>query len=137
MTVLPAAPALARQDQAAPVRISADLRCVEDGGEITFSIRNLGKDPLEIMGDFHIFLSAVRPGSGQEPEGALFVFPAPGFDRIEPGQEVTFILPFGSDEPEEGGGATVEARRLIAGADIFFVGRERPVVRHFSFQACR
>lgn len=136
MTLLPAAPALARQDQAAPVRLSADLTCVEDGGEITLSIENLGKEPVEIMGDFHIFLSAVRPGAGQEPEGALFVFPAPGFDRIEPGQKVTFILPFGSDEPEEGGAASVEAKRLIAGAEIFFVGRQRPVVRHFSFQPC-
>lgn len=136
MTVLPSAPALARQDQAAPVRLTADLNCVENGGEITFSVENLGKQTLEIMGDFHIFLSAVRPGTGLEPEGALFVFPAPGFDRIEPGQEVTFILPFGSDEPEEGGGATVEAKRLIAGAELFLAGRERPVVRHFSFEPC-
>ena len=113
--------------QAAPVQIDASLSCVQGGVEVTFTIENLGDRVLDIQGDFHLFLTAVRPG-GQEPVGAVFVFPAPGFDQIPAGEERTFIVPISEVD--------VRAQRLILRSEVVFQGRSKPVKRHFSFSGC-
>ncbi len=121
--------------QAAPVRLLADLACTEHGGaEVTFTVRNLGRETLEIDPDFHLSLSAVRPG-GPELIGIVFVFPAPGFDVIAPGGESTFIVPIAAAEPGEPG-ATLQGRRLLLEAEVFLAGREHPARRIFSFPGC-
>ena len=128
----------ARQgSQAAPVRLTADLACLRDGGaEVTFTIRNLGRAPLAIDTDFHLGLELVRAG-GREPGPIVFVFPAPGFEVVPPGGERTFVVPMGDAEPGTGEpGADLSARRLILGAEVFFEGRTQPVRRHFSFPGC-
>ena len=123
--------------QAVPARLTADLACLRDGGAgVTFTIRNLGRAPLEIDADFHLGLELVRAG-GREPGPIVFVFPAPGFEVIPPGEERTFGVPMGDAEPGSGEpGVDLSARRLILGAEVFFEGRDRPVRRHFSFPGC-
>ena len=124
--------------QAAPVRLIADLACLRDGGaEATFTIRNLRRAPLTIDGDFHLGLEPVRAG-GRAPGPIVFVFPAPGFGVIPPGEERTFVVPMGDAEPGSGEpGVDLSARRLVLGAEVFLEGRDRPVRRHFSFPGCR
>jgi len=144
--------AAANESQAAPLRLTASVACLDTGLEITFTIENLSRETAVINPDFHLFLTAVQQG-GQQPLGALFVFPAPGFNEIPPGEERTFIIPFGDEEPGGGDGSggegegqfsvarrrsgnDADAQRLIIGAEVFLEGRERPVTRHFSFPAC-
>lgn len=125
----------AHRSQPAPVRLFADLECASGGGaNVTFTVRNIGKDTLTIENDFHLFLDKVGPG-GREPVSAVFVFPAPEFQVIAPGAAKTFLVPIGTGEEGEPG-ADLSARRLLLEAEIFFEGRDRPVLRHFSFAGC-
>ena len=129
-----ASPADART-QAAPVRLLADLTCPAGGGvDVTFTVRNLGKRTLTIENDFHLFLDKVGP-RGRESVSAVFVFPAPGFQVIPPGEKKTFLVPIGTAE-EGDPGADLSARRLLLEAEVFFEGREKPVRRLFSFEGC-
>jgi len=123
------------RDRSTPVRLFADLSCDPGGGaNVTFTVRNTGKRTLTIENDFHLFLDRVGPG-GREPASAVFVFPAPGFQVIAPGAEKTFLVPMGTGEAGEPG-IDLTARRLILEAEVFFEGRQRPVVRHFTFPGC-
>ena len=126
---------MAREGQAAPVRLLASLTCVEGGGaEVTFTVRNLGRESLDINPDFHLSLTAVRP-AGPEVVGIVFVFPAPGFDLIPPGGKSTFIVPIATADPGDPG-ASLQARRLLLEAEVFFAGRDHPARRVFSFPGC-
>jgi hypothetical protein len=121
--------------QAAPVRLLADLTCAQGGGaNVTFTVRNLGNRTFTIENDFHLFLDKVGPG-GRESVSAVFVFPAPGFEVIPPGEQKTFLVPIGTAEEGEPG-ADLSARRLLLEAEVFFEGREKPVRRLFSFEGC-
>ncbi len=146
-------PVLAAPGQAAPVRLSATLTCLPNGNaEVTFTVENLGRETLVIEPDFHLTLSAVRQG-GPEPVAILFVFPAPGFKEIPPGESRTFIVPIDVQEPGDGGGdggggeltvrqlrpqgsTSLNARRLLLEAEVFLLGRGHPVRRVFSFPGC-
>jgi hypothetical protein len=134
-----ASPAAARSpagvhSQAVPVKLLADLECAPvRGAEATFTIRNIGKRPLTLI-DFHLELTKVVAG-GQQGVGVLFVFPAE--PRIAPGEEQKFLLEIGTPFEDDPGVDLSDARRLILGAEVFFVERTRPaVVRHFSFPGC-
>ena len=122
--------------QAAPVKLAADLACLPGGGaEITFAVRNLGRETLTIADDLHLALGAVRCG-GQQPVTQLFVFPAPGLEVVRAGEERTFRVPVG--DAVEPGEPTVDlgARRLLLEAEVFVEGRAQAVTRHFSFPGC-
>lgn len=125
----------AERGQVAPLRLGADLACRPGGGaDLTLTIENLGAEPLTIA-DIHLALGAVRPG-GQEGISIVFLFPAPEAATVPPGGSQTFLVGFGDvfepgEEPPDLSGA-----RLILGVDVFLRGRDRPVVRHFSFPGC-
>ena len=128
--LIPAEPLLAGSGQATPVKMSASFDCNEFEIQITFTIANVGKEILDIT-DFHLLLAAVGP-DGPTPLGFLHITPAPEFDKISPGEEATFLLPFSREgEPED-----AEYRRLVVGAEILFEGRDKPVIRHFTFAPC-
>lgn len=118
---------------AAPVRMDAALACVAGGGaSVTFTIRNLGHTTLTIHDEFDLALSAVRPG-GPQPVVLAFVFPAPGFNVIAPGESKTFIVPMGGDGES---GVSLQARRLLLDASVWFEGRPQPVTKTFTFPGC-
>lgn len=128
-----ASPAAAdHRSQAAPVKLSATtLECVPGEANVkSFTVRNLGKRTLKIDEDFHLFLYKVGSG-GRELVSAAFFFVAPGFEVIEPGTAKTFRelgLPMKQRD--------LSARRLLVEAEVFFVGREKPVRHLFSFPGC-
>ena len=125
---------------AAPVRLTLDasLTCQAGGGaEVAFTITNHRAAEQHLRGDFHLFLGAVRAG-GLKLVSALFVFPAPGFDTIGPGEERTFVLPFGTAIPEAGEpGIDLSARRLVLDADVFVDGRDPAIHQTFTYPGCR
>lgn len=128
-------PDAAHRSQPAPVRLFADLECASGGGaNVTFTVRNVGRQTLTIDNDFHLFLDKVETGV-REPVSAVFVFPAPEFQVIAPGAAKTFLVPMGTGEEDEPG-ADLSARRLLLEAEVFFEGRDKPVRRHFSFAGC-
>jgi hypothetical protein len=127
--------ALAGAGRPSPVRLVADLTCVAGGGvEVTFTVRNLGRESVEIEPDFHLTLTAVR-SSGRNPIAIVFVFPAPGFDVIAAGDQSTFRVPIATAEPGDPT-AVLEARRLLVEAEVFLAGREHPARRVFAFPGC-
>lgn len=117
----------------APVHMDATLACVAGGGaSVTFTVRNLGHATLTIHDEFDLALSAVRPG-GPQPVALAFVFPAPGFDVIAPGESKTFIVPIGGDGESS---VSLQAKRLLLDATVWFEGRSQPVTRTFTFPGC-
>ncbi|HET9672562.1 MAG TPA: hypothetical protein VFQ40_06910 [Actinomycetota bacterium] len=127
-----AQPATARP---AAVRLRATLECIEGGGAwIGFTVRNVGPRTVRIDPDFHLQLEPVRPGP-VDSGSALFVFPAPGWARIVPGEERTWVLSIG--EPFEGlPGVDFSGARLLLSAEVHLRGRPHPAVRTFAFEAC-
>ncbi len=129
----PAAAAAAQQ--AAPVRLAAQLSCLPGGGaEVAFTVSNVGNRTLTIRDDFHLTLSVVR-GRGLVFGGVVFVFPVPDFAVILPGESSTFRVPIGDAIGGEGG-TDLSGRRLVLEAEVWFEGRDRPVRRYFSFPGC-
>ena len=120
---------------AAAVRLRATLTCSTGGGaSIDFTVRNVGPRTVHIDPDFHLQLEPVRPGP-VDSGVVLFVFPAPGWDRIPPGEERTFLLTAG--EPFEGlPGTDLSGARLLLSAEVYLRGRPHPAVRTFAFPAC-
>ncbi len=116
MMVLSAQPDAARLQEGTPVVLLARLERIEGGGaNVTFDVRNDGPRVLSIKDDFHLFLEAVRP-NGTRLVSIAFVFPAPEFEVVPPGEARTFVLPkvVGDDgEPgvDFGGGAYSFTRR--------------------------
>jgi hypothetical protein len=128
--------ATVHRNQSAPVKLSADLECDPGGGaNVTFAVRNIGKQTLTLENDFHLFLDKVGPG-GRESVVAAFVFPAPAFVVIDPGAAKTFLVPMGTSEPGDPGVDLSGARRLLLEAEVFFEGHDKPVRRLFSFEGC-
>jgi hypothetical protein len=122
--------------QATPVRLSAQLTCLAAGGAtVTFSVANIGRQPVVIDEDFHLGLTVVRP-RGPEPAGLAFVFPIPELAVIGPGARSTFLVPIGDAiEPGESG-VDLSGRRVLLEAEVFLEARRKPVARLFSFRAC-
>ena len=100
---------------------------------MSFTVENLGPRRLRIDPDFHLRLNATRVG---DDVGAIvFVFPAPGWDLIRPGESRTFEVDMG--EASEGlPGTDLSGLRLHLEAGVWFAGRSHPAVRTFSFAAC-
>ncbi len=120
---------------AARLRLGAELVCLAGGGaNVTLTFSNEGSDFITLDGDFHLFLDAVTSG-GREFAGAVFVFPAPGFDTVASGGEVTFQVPIG-DAVEGEPGSNLNTRRLLLEAEVFLEGQDRPIVGQFSFPGC-
>ena len=121
----------------AGINLMPSLTCADTGGaEVDLTIRNDGRTERRLVGDFHLFLTAVRKG-GLQPLGALFVFPAPGFNVIPAGEERTFILTFGTASPEaEEPGVDLSARRLLLVVEVFVDGRDHKIERTFTFTGC-
>jgi hypothetical protein len=130
-TLITAVPAVANP---AAVRLFADVDCLRTGGaHIAFTIENVGPRRVRIDPDFHLRLNATRVG---EDVGAIaFVFPAPGWDVIPPGEARTFQIDLG--EAFEGlPGTDLSGLRLHLEAEVWLAGRPNPAVRTFSFPAC-
>jgi hypothetical protein len=121
---------------AAPPRVavSAEVRCLDPGGiAIDLTFENTGRRVARIDPDFHVLIETIR--KGRQPGVVLFVFPAPGFDRIPPGESRTFLLTAG--EPFEGEpGIDFSGRRMIVDVEVWLRHREHPVVRTLTFPAC-
>ena len=117
------------------VRVHAELSCLVAGGiGFDLTIENNGSRVARIDPDFHLVLEPVRAG-GRQPGVVLFVFPAPDFSRIPPGESRTFLLTAG--EPFEGEPAIdFSGRRIIAEVEVWLRGREKPVTRTLTFPAC-
>lgn len=128
--------AIASPAAAAPPRVavSAEVRCLDTGGiEIDLTFENTGRRVARIDPDFHVLIETIR--RGRQPGAVLFVFPAPGFDRIPPGENRTFLLTAG--EPVDGEPATdFSGSRIIIEVDVWLRGREHPVSRTLTYQAC-
>jgi hypothetical protein len=128
--------AVASPTSAAPPRVavSAEVRCREAGGiaiELTFE--NTGRRPVRIDPDFHVLIETIR--QGRQPGAVLFVFPAPGFERIPPGESRTFLLTAG--EPFEGEPATdFSGSRIIIEVEVWLRGRDHPVRKTLTHPAC-
>lgn len=118
------------------VEVHAELSCLVTGGiRIDLTVENVGSRVARIDPDLHLLIEPVRAG-GRQPGVVLFVFPAPGFDRIPPGESRTFLLTAG--EPFEGEPAIdFSGRRIIAEVELWLRGREKPVTRTLTFAACR
>ncbi len=117
------------------VRLAADVACLAEGGvTVTFTVANKGPAPVVLDDDFHLFLDMVTAG-GRAFAGAVFVFPAPDLDTIAPGGTVTFQVPIG-DAVEGEPGRDLSAHRLLLEAEVFLVGQDSPIVRHFTFPGC-
>jgi hypothetical protein len=102
--------------------LSAELTCLTHGGaQVHFTVRNVSDHRIRISPDFHIDLSGWGPG-GHRGYGVLFVFPAPGFDRIPAGEERTFVLDF-------------DSLRLVLRAEVFF-SRDPSVFERLGFPGC-
>jgi hypothetical protein len=119
----------------AAVRLGAALACMTGGGaSIDFTVRNVGPRTVVIEPDFHLEVEPIRPGP-VDSGVVLFVFPAPGWDRIPPGEERTFLLTAG--EPFDGlPGTDLSGVRLHLSAEVYLRGRPHPAVRTFAFPAC-
>lgn len=135
------------RNQPAPVKLSAQLECVPDGGAlVTFTVRNNGTRPLTIEDDFHLYLldkvdPKVKPKvvhGGREPIIIAFVFPAPEFQVIAAKDAKTFVVPMGMREEVDSGVdlSDLRGQRLFVEAEVFFEGRDKPVRRLFSFEEC-
>ena len=116
------------------VAVSAEVACLIDGGiSIDLTVQNTGSRLARIDPDFHLLVETIR--RGRQPGVVLFVFPAPEFARIPPGESRTFLLTAG--EPFEGFPATdFSGSRIIVEIEVWLRGREHPVTRTLTFSAC-
>jgi hypothetical protein len=126
-----ASPALAAPPR---VAVSAEVRCLEEGGiAIDLTFENTGRRTARIDPDFHVLIETVR--KGRQPGAVLFVFPAPGFDRIPQGESRTFLLTAG--EPFEGEPATdFSGSRIVIDVQVWLRDREHPVSKTLTYPAC-
>jgi hypothetical protein len=114
--------------------LSAELTCLTHGGaQVHFTVRNVSDHRIRISPDFHIDLSGWGPG-GHRGYGVLFVFPAPGFDRIPAGEERTFVLDFGVELDGEPS-VEIDSLRLVLRAEVFF-SRDPSVFERLGFPGC-
>jgi hypothetical protein len=116
------------------VAVSAGVGCLSGGGiSIALTVENTGSRVARIDPDLHMLIETIR--MGRQPGVVLFVFPAPGFDRIPPGESRTFLLTAG--EPFDGLPATdFSGHRIIVETEVWLHARAHPVTRTLSFPAC-
>ena len=117
------------------VRISADVDCRPEGGiGIDLTLENEGTRVARIDPDIHLLIEPVRVG-GRQPGVILFIFPAPDFARIPPGESRTFLLtagdPFEGEPPADFSGS-----RILMELEVWLRHRDHPLVRTLSFPAC-
>lgn len=118
-------------------RLSIDplLACATGGGaDLTLTIANDGHHRVIIDPDIHLQLDAVGPG-GRRSGVVAFVFPAPGWDEIPPGQERTFLIDLGTAF-EGDPGLDLSGARLLLDVQVWLRGMERPVEGITTFPAC-
>lgn len=117
------------------VRISAEVQCLPEGGiGIDLTLENEGTRVARIDPDIHLLIEPVRVG-GPQPGVILFIFPAPNFARIPPGESRTFLLMAG--EPFEGEPpADFSGSRILMELEVWLRHRDRPLTRTLSFPAC-
>lgn len=117
------------------LRISASLSCLPEGGiGLDLTLENHGSRAARIDPDIHLLIEPVHVG-GRQPGVVLFVFPAPDFARIPPGESRTFLLTAG--EPFDGEPAIdFSGSRILIELEIWVRHRDHPVVRTLSFRAC-
>jgi len=122
--------------EAAPPRVavSADVTCLEGGGlGIDLRVENTGSRTARIDPDLHLLIEPIR--TGRQPGVVLFVFPAPGFDKIPPGESRTFLLTAG--EPFDGEPAIdFSGSRILIEVQVFLWSRAHPVSRTLTFPGC-
>ena len=117
------------------VRVSAAVSCLPFGGlGIELTVENRGSRVVRIDPDLHLLIEIIRAG-GRQPGVVLFVFPAPDFARIPPGESRTFLLTAG--EPFEGEPAIdFSGNRILIEVEVWLRHRQQPVTRTFSSPAC-
>ena len=117
------------------VRVSAVVTCLPLGGiGIHLTLENDGPRVARIDPDIHLLIEPVRVG-GRQPGVILFVFPAPDFARIPPGESRTFLLTAG--EPFEGEPpADFSGSRILMELEVWLRHRDHPLVRTLSFPGC-
>lgn len=117
------------------VRVSAAVSCLPIGGlGIELTVQNRGSRIVRIDPDVHLLIEIVRAG-GRQPRVVLFVFPAPDFARIPPGESRTFLLTAG--EPFEGEPAIdFSGNRILIEVEVWLRHRQHPVTKTFSQPAC-
>ena len=129
------APTTASAASPPQVRVSAAVSCLPLGGlGIELTVQNRGSRVVHIDPDLHVLIEIVRAG-GRQPGVVLFVFPAPDFARIPPGESRTFLLTAG--EPFEGEPAIdFSGSRILIEVGVWLRDRQHPVTRTFSRPAC-
>ncbi len=117
------------------IRISAAVSCLSEAGiGIDLTLANRGSSVARIDPDVHLLIETVRTG-GRQPGIVLFVFPAPDFARIPPGESRTFLLTAG--EPFEGEPPIdFSGNRIIIEVEVWLRHRQHPAVRTLSVPAC-
>jgi hypothetical protein len=134
-TIVSFAPTQASAAAPPRVSVSAVVECLPLGGiGIDLTLENDGSRVARIDPDIHLLIEPVRQG-GRQPGVVLFVFPAPDFARIPPGESRTFLLTAG--EPFEGEPAIdFSGSRILIELEVWLRHRDRPLVRTLSFPAC-
>lgn len=118
-----------------PIRMTLTASCLSSGGLVTvLTLRNLGSNPVRIDPDFHMMLDVVGR-RGREGRLIAFVFPAPGFDMIQPDATVRFLITLGDAEPGEEP-IDLSGHRLLLELTVYFAGSDRPATKTFSLRPC-
>lgn len=120
---------------AARLAIEPRLTCANGGGaHLALTIVNDGTRRVTIDPDLHLRLEIVGP-HGRRPGVIIFLFPSPGWDRIPPGGERTFLIDLAT--PFEGEpGLDLRGARLLLEVQIWLRGASRPWERTQTFPAC-
>ena len=128
-------PAAAGDQPRARIAILPLLVCADGGGaHLTLTVANEGTRRLVIDPDLHLRFEIVGSG-GRRPGVIIFLFPAPGWDRIPPGEQRTFLIDLGT--PFEGEpGLDLSGGRLLLEVQIWLRGMERPWERTTTFPPC-
>jgi hypothetical protein len=117
------------------LRVGAAVSCLPRGGlGIELTLENRGSRTAHIDPDIHLLIEPVRVG-GRQPGIVLFVFPAPDFARIPPGESRTFLVTAG--EPFDGEPAIdFSGARVLLELEVWLRHRKHPLTRTMSFPAC-
>lgn len=135
-TIVTFAPAVAISASPPQLRVRAVIGCLPQGGlGIDLTLQNRGSRTAHVDPDIHLLIEPIRVG-GRQPGVVLFVFPAPDFARIPPGESRTFLLTAG--EPFDGE-PTIDfsGTRILVELEVWLRHRQHPLTRTLSFPACR
>jgi len=134
LVIAPLTPAAAA-DSRERLAVKTILECADGGGaRLTLVVANEGVHPVVIDPDLHLLLE-IAGSQGRRPGVIVFLFPAPGWNRIPPGETRTFLIDLGT--PFEGEpGLDLSGGRLLLEIQIWLRGVAHPWERMRTFPAC-